>query len=315
MDKATLLIIPLLIGWMMDRLLGDPNGLPHPIVLFGKIISKGEHFLNKGNGRLMKGALFSICLIVIVFILTVWIQYLLSELNYIALILSNAIIIFYCLAGKTLIKEVKAVFVACEKSTDEARIQVSRIVGRDTSNLNLQQIKKAALETLSENLSDGVIAPLFWYLILGVPGMLAYKMVNTLDSMIGYKSARYKDFGYFAAKFDDVVNFIPARLTAIIMLLVNKKIKLMPFLFKYGKQHASPNSGYPEAALAGILDCRFGGPNTYFGELVDKPYIGENERSLEIEDAWMAIVTNQRAEAVMVLLIICLSITRWFPII
>lgn len=315
MDQASFLILPLLIGWIADRLLGDPASLPHPVVLFGKIISKGEKILNKGKRRLVKGAVFSLFLIIGSYFIMRYIEVGLSTISNVVAIVINGIIVFFCLAGKTLIDEVKAVFVACERSVENGRTQVARIVGRDTSQLSPQQIKTAALETLSENLSDGVIAPLFWYLLLGVPGMVAYKMINTLDSMIGYKNERYKSFGCWAAHIDDIANYIPARLTAFFMIVVNGKIKLLPFVAKYGPKHASPNSGYPEAALAGILNCRFGGPNYYFGELVDKPYIGENNRAIEIEDALVAIVTNQRAEALMVIIITFLSITQLFPLI
>lgn len=163
------------------------------------------------------------------------------------------------------------VFEAADRSLEEGRRQVARIVGRDTSGLTDTEVRTAALETLAENLSDGVIAPLFWYLLLGVPGMLAYKMVNTLDSMIGYRNERYRAFGCFAARLDDVANYLPARLTAFLMVLVTGRLSLLRFVFRYGPRHASPNSGYPEAALAGILDCRFGGPHQYFGEWVYKP--------------------------------------------
>lgn len=314
MDKASSLILPLLIGWIADRLLGDPPSIPHPVVLFGKIIAKGEKILNKGNARLAKGAVFSLLLVMGCYFLMQYIEVLLSSISHILTIVINGIILFFCLAGKTLIDEVKAVFVACERSVEDGRKRVARIVGRDTSELSPQQIKTAALETLSENLSDGVIAPLFWYLLLGIPGMVAYKMINTLDSMIGYKNEQYKDFGCWAARIDDIVNYIPARLTALLMIAVNGKIKLLPFVLKYGSKHSSPNSGYPEAALAGILDCRFGGPNYYFGQIVEKPYIGEHNRAIEIEDALTAIVTNQRTEALMIILITFLSITRLFPL-
>ena len=145
------------------------------------------------------------------------------------------------------------VFEAVDRSLEEGRKQVARIVGRDTSELSAQEVRTAALETLAENLSDGVIAPLFWYILLGVPGMLAYKMVNTLDSMIGYRNERYRDFGCFAARLDDVANYIPARLTAFLMILAFPRggfWNLLKFVGMYGNQHASPNSGYPEAALA-----------------------------------------------------------------
>ncbi|HAA17724.1 MAG TPA: cobalamin biosynthesis protein CobD, partial [Cytophagales bacterium] len=195
------------------------------------------------------------------------------------------VLLFYCLANRTLIKEGQAVFkVLREEGLEAGRKRLSWIVGRDTSKLDEQQIRTATLETLSENLSDGVIAPLFYYFVLGVPGAAAYKMINTLDSMIGYKSDRYLDFGRAAALLDDAANYIPARLTAILMLLVTGKIKGLGFVFREGKNHASPNAGYPEAALAYILNCRFGGPNVYHGQLVDKPYIGHNPRTLTDAD-------------------------------
>ena len=183
---------------------------------------------------------------------------------------------------------------------------MARIVGRDTSELSAQEIRTAALETLAENLSDGVIAPLFWLAIGGVPAMMAYKMVNTLDSMIGYRTERYKDFGCVAARIDDVANYIPARITALLMILphaiINYQFSIFNFVRRYGRQHASPNSGYPEAALAGILDCRFGGPHYYFGELFDKPFIGTNERALTTADMKKAIRVNRTAEVLMVIL-------------
>ena len=193
-------------------------------------------------------------------------------------------------------------FIAVDRSLDEGRTQVARIVGRDTSELSAQEVRTAALETLAENLSDGVIAPLFWYALLGIPGMLAYKMINTLDSMIGYRTERYRDFGCFAARIDDIANYIPARLTAVLMVIASGKMSLFGFVCKYGSRHASPNSGYPEAALAGILNCRFGGPHYYFGEIFDKPYIGENERPLTTADMKVSIRINRMAEVLMVAL-------------
>ena len=180
-------------------------------------------------------------------------------------------------------------------------------MGRDTSELSAQEVRTAALETLAENLSDGVIAPLFWFALLGTPGMLAYKMVNTLDSMIGYRTERYRDFGCWAAHIDDVANYIPARLTAFLMILphaiINCQFSIFKFVLKYGRNHASPNSGYPEAALAGILDCRFGGPHYYFGQLFPKPYIGSNDRLLTTDDMRIAIRVNRVTEILMVIII------------
>lgn len=298
--KLLYTLLPLLIGWTADKLFGDPRWLPHPVVAMGKIIAWGEKRLNKGNKRMMKGALFSIILILSSFLIIFFIIKGLDYLSPYLSILFSSVVVFFCLAGKTLIDEVRNVFVAVDSSVEEGRKQVARIVGRDTSALSPQQIRTAALETLSENLSDGVIAPLFWFILLGVPGMFAYKMVNTLDSMIGYKSDRYKQFGCWAARIDDVANYIPARLTSLLMIVVSGKISLLSFVRKFGSQHASPNSGYPEAALAGILNCRFGGSNVYFGQRVEKPYIGYNEKELTYTDLKIAVRVNIRTEILMV---------------
>ena len=304
MDSWMLAILPLLAGWILDLLLGDPQWLPHPVVWFGKAIAACEHKLNRGHHRKAKGAVVAILLIALVFALTWLIRYWLLSLSSYLLLLFDAIIIFYCLAGTTLIREVREVFFALDRSLEEGRQQVARIVGRDTSELSAQEVRTAALETLAENLSDGVIAPLFWFSLLGTPGMLAYKMVNTLDSMIGYKTERYKDFGCWAAHIDDVANYIPARLTALLMILASGKLNLLAFVWKNGPRHASPNSGYPEAALAGILNCCFGGPHYYFGQLFDKPYIGENERPLTTADMKKAVRVNRVAEIWMLLLVL-----------
>ena len=296
----------LLIGWVLDLLFGDPQRLPHPVVWFGKAIAFCEHRFNRGSHRKLKGAVIAIGLIVGIFILT---SFLISSCSH---FLMSAVLIFYCLAGTTLIREVRQVFLALDRSLEEGRAQVARIVGRDTSDLSAQEVRTAALETLAENLSDGVIAPLFWLAVLGVPGMVAYKMVNTLDSMIGYKTERYKDFGCWAARIDDVANYIPARLTALLMVLphavVSGQWSIFTFVRHYGRMHASPNSGYPEAALAGILNCRFGGPHYYFGELFDKPYIGENDRELTTADMRKAVRVNRMAEVLAIILVIAVGI-------
>ena len=275
-------IFTLLAGWLADLFLGDPAGLPHPVVGFGKLIAAGEKRWNKGENRRRKGAWMTIALVAGTFLVT---------------------FIFFCLAGTTLIREVREVFRAVDRSLEEGRKQVARIVGRDTSELSAQEIRTAALETLAENLNDGVIAPLFWLALLGVPGMMAYKMVNTLDSMIGYRNERYLEFGRFAARLDDVAGWIPARLTALLMLLADGKPGKIAWVHKNGQLHLSPNSGHPEAALAAILDCRFGGPHNYFGKEVWKPWIGEHARPLTTEDMERAVRVNRLAEILMVLLV------------
>lgn len=301
-------VIPFLGGWLADRLLGDPAGWPHPIVWFGKLISFGEKKLNRGDNRFYKGVLLTLVLVAGVYLLVHQLLYWAGLINTLFYGLLVGVGVFYCLAGKTLITEVKAVFEAVDRSVEEGRVQVGRIVGRDTSRLSPQEIRAAALETLAENLSDGVIAPMFWFAFLGLPGMMAYKMINTLDSMIGYKNDRYKDFGQAAARLDDVANYIPARLTACLMLLVSGNWNKRSFLQRFGRAHLSPNSGYPEAALAAILDCRFGGTHDYFGQAVEKPYIGLNDRSFTTEDMLIATKINSNTELAMGLLVCLLSL-------
>ena len=310
--QSVFIILPLLLGWFLDLFLGDPAWLPHPVVGFGKMIAFGERRLNKGTHRKLKGALMAIGLIIFVYVAT----YLIRHYIYLLPSISgrgwgwvfDSILVFYCLAGTTLIREVRQVFLAVDRSLEEGRRQVARIVGRDTSALSAQEVRTAALETLAENLSDGVIAPLFWYMLLGVPGMMAYKMVNTLDSMIGYKTDRYRDFGCWAAHIDDIANYIPARLTALLMVVAAGKPRLTAFVRQNGRNHASPNSGYPEAALAGILNCRFGGPHYYFGQLFDKPYIGTNDRPLTTDDMKTAVRVNRTAEVLMIVLVAAVSL-------
>lgn len=295
--------LSLLAAWLLDLLLGDPAWLPHPVVGFGKMIAWGERHLNKGRHRKLKGAVMTILLDALVFFATWVLMHCTRPYPFLHYPIA-VLLMFYCLAGTTLIREVRAVFLALDRSLEEGRRQVARIVGRDTSQLSAQEVRTAALETLAENLSDGVVAPLFWLALGGVPAMLTYKMVNTQDSMIGYRTERYKDFGCWAARVDDVANFIPARLTALLMLLpyalVTFRFSLFAFVWRNGRRHASPNSGYPEAALAGILNCRFGGPHYYFGQIFDKPYIGENDRQLTTADMETAVRVNRVAEVLVI---------------
>lgn len=302
----TTLPIALLIGWLLDLWLGDPENMPHPVVYMGKWIAMGEKRLNKGEHRLLKGAIFALFSILLTFaivgaiISSIW--YGIATVNQTVAFIITTIIesigVFYCLAGHTLRNEVRMVFEALDRSLEDGRKQVARIVGRDTQELSAQEVRTAALETLAENLSDGVIAPLFWFCLLGVPGMMMYKMINTLDSMIGYQNQRYKDFGCWAAHIDDIANYIPARLTAFGMVvcgwIYNKINHSLPkaehlteqikFVLKNGPKHASPNSGWPESALAGMLDCQFGGTHNYFGEVFYKPTIGDHPRELNTSD-------------------------------
>ncbi len=297
----------LILGWTLDLVFGDPARLPHPVVAFGKWIAMLERRLNKGSRRRAKGAAVAVVSITLTFGIT----YAILNVSGIISGILSVVLIFFCLAGTTLRREVRMVFAALDRSLDEGRRQVSRIVGRETSALSAQEVRTAALETLAENLSDGVVAPLFWLCLLGVPGMMAYKMVNTLDSMIGYRNERYKDFGCWAAHIDDIANWLPARITAAAIVMAGwaylalkgrrrSLAGLAAFVMSNGPRHASPNSGWPEAALAATLDCRFGGPHLYFGQMVEKPFIGSNPRALSTSDMTVSLRICMAAETLCV---------------
>jgi len=303
---------PLAIGYLMDLLWGDPRNLPHPIRLFGWLISRGENLLNTPAYQFWKGVGLTLALVAGVFFFFVGMIALLNSMHPGLALIFEAVFVFFGLANKSLIQEGRAVFEKLQNQGLEAgRERLSWIVGRDTSQLSPSQIRIAVFETMSENLSDGVIAPLFFYAIGGVPGIMAYKMINTLDSMVGYRNERFEQFGKFAAKLDDVANFIPARLTALLMATVSGSLRAFQFIYQFGNQHKSPNAGYPEAALAGILDCRFGGPNMYHGKLVEKPYIGKNDRAIAHEEFDQVARLNHQVTLSMVLAIMIVSCLRW----
>lgn len=279
-----LLLIAAALAFLLDSLIGDPYWMPHPIRLFGNAISSLEKVLNRGKGRRIKGILLWLILVPCSYSLFYIIGWLLDPYPILWAIFTT-LVIFWGLSSRCLINEgLKVERILRRGDIEEARKQLSMIVGRDTSQLSAGKIRAAVIETIAENLSDGTVAPLFFLAIGGAPLMMCYKMVNTLDSMVGYKSDRYLQFGCFSARMDDVANFIPARITALLMVSVSFSWRAVTFIAKYGNKHSSPNAGYPESAIAGILDCRLGGANTYFGKVVEKPYIGSNPRELVHRD-------------------------------
>lgn len=301
MSAGDYLLAALIAGYMLDLVLGDPRWLPHPIVGFGRVIAAAEKQLNRGRFRFAKGAAAGIILPVTVFALLYGAESYVCRYSMGGFAVFSAVGLFFGIANRTLVREGAAVLRALEtEGLDAGRKRLSWIVGRETSQLSRQQIFSAVFETMSENLSDGVVAPLFFYALAGVPGILTYKMINTLDSMIGYKSERYRQFGCFSARLDDVANFIPARLTALLMVAVTLSWRGAVSVRTYARHHASPNSGYPESALAGILGCRFGGPNMYHGQLVEKPYIGDTARELEMADFAKVCYINHAVTLAMV---------------
>lgn len=308
MKYAMMMIFPLVAGYVLDLLFGDPRRLPHPVVGFGNMIAWAERRWNRGAHRRAKGAVVALLYPLIILAAAWalgWGALAIDEWCY---LLVATVFVFYGLANRSLIGEGREVIRALEKQGLEAgRKRLSWIVGRDTSDLSPKEIYTAVLETMAENLSDGVVAPLFYYALGGFPAMMAYKMVNTLDSMIGYRDERYRAFGCVAARLDDVLNYLPARLTALLMALVAYHRGLFHFIRRYCRCHASPNSGFPESALAGILGCRFGGAHVYHGLLVEKPYIGDNDRDLDEVDFRIAARVNHIVTLVMVLAIAALQ--------
>ncbi len=305
--ELMLVLIPLVAGYVLDLLLGDPRRLPHPVVLFGNLIGWIERKWNKGRCRFLKGGVVAVVYPLGVLAAGWGVAWCAQAVGVWCSVLVATVFVFYGLANRSLIQEGGEVIRALrEQGLEAGRKRLSWIVGRDTSELTPKEIYTAVLETMAENLSDGVVAPLFYYAIGGFPAMMAYKMVNTLDSMIGYRDERFRQFGCCAARLDDALNYFPARLTALLMAVVAYRRGLFRFILRNCYMHASPNSGFPESAMAGILDCRFGGAHVYHGLLVEKPYIGDNDREVGYADYLKAVQVNQRVTLLAVVLIVAI---------
>ena len=305
--ELMLVLIPLVAGYVLDLLLGDPRRLPHPVVLFGNLIGWIERKWNKGRCRFLKGGVVAVVYPLGVLAAGWGVVWCAQAVGVWCSVLVATVFVFYGLANRSLIQEGGEVIRALrEQGLEAGRKRLSWIVGRDTSELTPKEIYTAVLETMAENLSDGVVAPLFYYAIGGFPAMMAYKMVNTLDSMIGYRDERFRQFGCCAARLDDALNYFPARLTALFMAVVAYRRGLFRFILRNCYMHASPNSGFPESAMAGILDCRFGGAHVYHGLLVEKPYIGDNDREVGYADYLKAVQVNQRVTLLAVVLIVAI---------
>lgn len=283
----------ILLGFILDTIIGDPYKLPHPIRWIGSFISILEKLCRKiAKSNTMLMILGAILVFIVVFVsggITLLVLKLASFNKYAYLIVSS-VICYYMLAGKSLKTESMKVYKAFENNdTEGARKAVSMIVGRDTQSLTKEGIIKAAVETVAENSSDGVVAPLIYMLIFGPVGGVVYKAVNTMDSMIGYVEEKYFYIGKFAAKLDDVLNYIPARVSGILVIIsafvLRYDYKNAFRIFKRDRRkHASPNSAQTESAMAGALGVQLAGDATYFGVVHKKPYIGDKKREIENED-------------------------------
>lgn len=272
----------LITAFALDLLLGDPENLPHPVRWMGKAIVEGEKFWRRRiSAEFWAGAGLSLSLVIGVWFFSTSFLALLRQGGELFYWGGALLLTYYSFSVRCLAQEALGVLGALEREDlSGARIRLSRTVGRDVENLDVQGITRAAVETVSENFVDGFLSPLFFYLLGGAPAALAYKAVNTLDSMIGYKNERYHRFGTFAARLDDIANYIPARLCvipiALAVLALNKSFfRMLKIWSRDGGKHSSPNAGIPEAAFAGALGLLLGGPSYYGGELVKKPFIGE----------------------------------------
>ena len=286
-----------LIAYVTDRLLGEFHFIRHPVILMGDYIQWFEKYFYKDS--IFRGALLSLSLITVTLLIIYIITYMIHSLlppDSCLLPILYGIIASTTIASKMLYGSVKDILTHPH--------HIKYLVSRDTENLSPSEINKAAVETYAENLSDGVIAPLFWLLLLGLPGAFVYKAVNTLDSMVGYRTPRYEKFGKASAHLDDLLNYIPARITALLIILLSPKLYRsstsypLSTLLRQASRHDSPNAGYPITAMAWALDIRLGGPTRYFGKVKEKAYFGVGREMITTDDIRLALAFRNRMDVV-----------------
>lgn len=291
----------LALAMLLDAVMGEPKWIwdrfPHPAVLMGRLIAWGEARLNHGDNRRAKGAGLVAGLVLGALIL----GGLLSAFGPLVEIVVAAIL----LAQRSLADHVSDVARGLRLSLHDGRMMVARIVGRDVEALDEAGVARSAIESAAENLSDGVIAPVFWFLVAGLPGLLAYKIINTADSMIGYRTDRYEAFGWAAARLDDLVNWPAARITAGLIALSHLRADAIGVALRDASLHRSPNAGWPEAAMAGVLGVALSGPRSYDGEVRDEPFVNaDGRRELGPDDIDAAVSALWRAWALALTLVV-----------
>ena len=317
--KILIAVLPLLAGFLLDCILGDPYSLPHPIRLIGRLISALEKWARNAfaNNLTAGGTILALIVLLTSAGIPLAVLFLCYRVNIWLGAAAESILCYYMLAARCLRNESMKVYRAIsENDTEKARTAVSMIVGRDTKPLDRNGIIRAAVETVAENTSDGVTAPMLYMGLGGAVLGFFYKAANTMDSMIGYTSEKYLHIGKFAAKLDDVLNYIPSRLTALLMILSAGILRLdMKNAWRIWRRdrrnHASPNSAQTEAVCAGALDVRLAGDAYYFGELHKKPFIGDNIREIENEDIRRANRLMYCTSALMLILCTVVRALLW----
>lgn len=280
-------LIALTIAVIIDFFVGDPPHWPHPVKWIGSLIARLEKDWNDGSNKKLMGVMMIITVLVVVGGLTAFIVLVSYFIHPLLGIGIEAVLISTTIAQKSLKEAGLSVFKPlCEGNLAEARLKLSYIVGRDTEHLNESEITRAAVETIAENTSDGITAPLFWALLGGAPLAMMYRAINTCDSMVGYKNEKYQEFGWASARLDDVVNWIPSRLTAYCMMIINQpeyssKREVRMIVDQDAKRHPSPNSGWGEATVAALLGVQLGGVNSYKGKISKRATMGKPVVSLE----------------------------------
>jgi len=259
----------LIIALILDALFGEPawlwSRLPHPAIVIGRLIGWADHRFNHGSSRRGKGILVIATLSLAALLLGGFLAALPGLLQ--------AVIVAVFLAQRSLVDHLQAVADALRLSVHDGKLMVARIVGRDTAEMDAPAVARGAIESGAENLSDGVIAPALWFLVFGLPGLLFYKIVNTADSMIGYKTPRHLQFGWAAARLDDLLNWGPARLTALLIAVGHLSTRAWRVMRRDHHLHRSPNAGWPEAAMAGVLNIALSGPRRYHGTQSDDAFV------------------------------------------
>lgn len=280
--------IKIWIAYVLDLIFGDPQNVVHPVQVIGKIISAGEKVLLRKKYKFLAGAVLNIFTVSITYTL----MYLISKSVKISVffMIIEIYLMYTIFSINSLAREGNRVYrILKEGDIEKARKDLSYLVSRDTETMDEKMIIRSTMETISENTVDGIVAPMFYMFLGGMPLAMAYKAINTLDSMVGYKNEKYMEFGKFSAKVDDAANFIPARITGILIVLASMilgydyKNSLKIFL-RDRKNHSSPNSAHSEASVAGALGVQFGGKVSYFGKEIDKPTIGDKTKEFELED-------------------------------